>query len=430
MRQRISWLVAATTSAVIVAFVIPLCLLVRTLAEDRAVVATNQVAQNVAVIVTTVTDASQLSSAVGLIGGEGAPLTSVLLASGAVVGATEPSMTADPRVQRARASMTASTDRSDGGVTVVIPVAVPAGLAVIRTSTSPEQAHRGVTGAWLTILGLGLVLFVVALAAARSLGRRIGTPVGDLAAVAHRLRLGELDARATPRGPPEVVELGAALNLLADRIGELLALEREAVADLGHRLRTPVTALRLDADLVGPPDVQRRVNEHIDHLQYTIDSIITEARRPVRQGLRGTCDAVAVTTARVDFWRPLAEEQSRELTTDIVAQVLRVPLSADDVVDLVDNLIENVFAHTPEGTPMRVRLLRTEDGLVHLTIEDGGPGLSDAASGERGASGSGSTGLGLDIVARIAASAGGRMQLETSELGGVAVHVSLRSSSS
>lgn len=425
MRRRISWLVAATTSAVIVAFVIPLCLLVRTLAEDRAVAATNQVAQNVAVIVTTVVNERELASAIGLIGSDGVPRTSVLLASGTVVGARERSMTADPRVQRARDTMTASTDRTDGGVTVVIPVAVPAGLAVVRTQTTAEQAHLGVTQAWLTILGLGLVLFVVALAAARSLGRRIGTPVGDLAAVAHRLRLGELDARATPRGPPEVVELGAALNQLAERIGELLALERESVADLGHRLRTPVTALRLDADLVRPPDVQRRVNDHVEHLQHTIDSIIAEARRPVRQGLRGSCDAVAITTARVDFWRPLAEEQSRELTTVVAGRALPVALSSDDLVDLVDNIVENVFAHTPEGTPMRVRLLRRADGLVHLTIEDGGPGLSDAASAERGASGSGSSGLGLDIVARIAASAGGAMQLEASDLGGVAVHVSL-----
>ncbi len=127
MSQRISWLVAATTSAVIVAFVIPLCLLVRTLAEDRAVVATNQVAQNVAVIVTTVVDERALASAVGLLGSDEVPRTSVLLASGTVVGAGQPAMTADGRVQRARDTMTASTDRTDGGVTVVIPVAVPAG---------------------------------------------------------------------------------------------------------------------------------------------------------------------------------------------------------------------------------------------------------------------------------------------------------------
>ena len=130
MRRRITLLVAATTSAVIVAFVVPLCLLVRTLAEDRAIGATNQVAQNVAIIVSSVSDPGRLSSAVGLLDSAEVPHTSVLLPSGIVLGSTDTPMRADPRVQEARRTMTASTDRADGGVTVVVPVALAAGLAV------------------------------------------------------------------------------------------------------------------------------------------------------------------------------------------------------------------------------------------------------------------------------------------------------------
>ena len=65
---------------------------------------------------------------------------------------------------------------------------------------------------------------------------------------AERLGRGDLDARVEPGGPDEVREVGAALNRLAARISELLAREREEVADLSHRLRTPVTALRLDVE--------------------------------------------------------------------------------------------------------------------------------------------------------------------------------------
>ncbi len=60
MRSRISWLVLATTSAVVMAFVIPLCLLVRTLAADRAMSAADQAARNVALVVTSVPDSAQL----------------------------------------------------------------------------------------------------------------------------------------------------------------------------------------------------------------------------------------------------------------------------------------------------------------------------------------------------------------------------------
>ncbi|MBK8729797.1 MAG: HAMP domain-containing protein [Tetrasphaera sp.] len=74
------------------------------------------------------------------------------------------------------------------------------------------------------------------------------TPVTAVAATAHRLREGELTPRARVGGPPETAELATAFNALAERIGvDLLDAERERVADLGHRLRTPVTALRLDS---------------------------------------------------------------------------------------------------------------------------------------------------------------------------------------
>ena len=60
MRSRISWLVLATTSAIVLAFVIPLCLLVRTLAADRAMSAADQAARNVALVVTSVPQGKQL----------------------------------------------------------------------------------------------------------------------------------------------------------------------------------------------------------------------------------------------------------------------------------------------------------------------------------------------------------------------------------
>jgi len=80
-------------------------------------------------------------------------------------------------------------------------------------------------------------------------------------------------------------------------------------------------------------------------------------------------------------------------------------------------LLGNVFAHTPEGTALRVTV--SEHGLV---VDDAGPGIRDPATAvRRGVSGAGSTGLGLDIARRVAGAAGGRLDIGASPLGGARV---------
>jgi signal transduction histidine kinase len=284
-----------------------------------------------------------------------------------------------------------------------------------------------VWGAWAAILALGLGLVAVSVAVALWLGRRTSVPVTQVAEVAHRLREGDSTARAVPGGPPETAELGRALNALADRIHELVAAEREHVADLGHRLRTPVTALRLDTDLVEDDDVAGRLRGHVEDLQRSIDDVVHEARRAVRDELPATTQVPPVVAARVAFWLPLAEDQDRRL--DLVVEV-RTPggsplvgLAADDLGELVDTLLDNVFAHTPDGTMARV-VVRTRADEVVVVVEDAGPGMPQPYLG-RGHSAGGSTGLGLAIVHRIADGAGGSVDLGPSTLGGLCVTVHL-----
>ena len=146
--------------------------------------------------------------------------------------------------------------------------------------------RAGVTRTWLVLGGLGLVLLLLALLVADRLARSLTRPVTDLAATAHRLSAGDLSARTTPTGPAEVREVGTAVNRLAGRIGELLAAEREAAADLAHRLRTPLTALRLDVEGLPAGDRERLLAD-VDAVSRGIDDVISEARRTTREGLGG-----------------------------------------------------------------------------------------------------------------------------------------------
>ncbi|CAN5423762.1 HAMP domain-containing sensor histidine kinase [soil metagenome] len=411
MRRRISWLVLATSSAIVASFVIPLCLLVSTLAQDRAVAAADQEARNIAILVTGVTDRSDLNRLVTDLDARAYPATSVVTPGGRTLAGDGTDLSDDPEVMRAQTG-SAFTVVDSRGARVLLPVVLGDGTAVVRSQVTSADLSRGVHRAWAGIGGLGLVLLVSAWLIASRLGRRVSAPLREVAAVAHRMREGDLDDRAEVSGTEETVELARALNGLAERTVELLAIERAAVADLSHRLRTPVTALRLDVDAVSDPVLAERLQEHIGALQRTVDAIVKEARRPVRTDLTATADAGLAVRERVAFWTALADDQGRRCTVDLPEEVLLAPLPADDLADIVDVLIDNVFAHTPDGTAFSVSLHRAGADLV-LMVDDVGPG----PAGRKGDQRPGTTGLGLDIVGRTARAAGGRVTVTATSPG-------------
>lgn len=418
MRRRISWLVTGTTSVVVVSFVIPLCLLVRTLAEDRAMSAADQQARNVAILLAAVQSDKRLLTLLDSLDTGTGTTTSVLTVKGRQLGAG-PSMADDPDVRRALDGEGFRVVRDDTG-RVLLPVVIGKRTAVVRTTVSGERLHDGVVRAWVSIIGLGVLLLVAATTIARRLGSRISDPLLEVAGTAHRLREGDLDARAEPRGTVETQELARALNGLADRTTELLASERAAVGDLSHRLRTPVTALRLDAEQVADEALARRLAEHIGVLERTIDAIVTEARRPVRTDLSAGGDLCRVVADRIGFWQALADDQGRTVTTGLPAGPVPVPLAESDLRDLVDILVDNVFAHTADGTDFAVRLTVEDDGRAHLVVVDAGGGFP-AGGGRAGRPGT--TGLGLDIAERMATGVAGELRRGRSPEGGASVEV-------
>jgi signal transduction histidine kinase len=224
-----------------------------------------------------------------------------------------------------------------------------------------------------------------------------------------------------------VAAVAEAFNLLAGRVGELLAAERELVADLSHRLRTPLTVLRLEADAVTETDARDRLRAAVDELEGAVTGLITEARRPITSDVRARADLAAVTADRVAFWSALAEDQGRPLQTDLTSGPMLVSAAEGELEAALDALLGNVFEHTPDGTAFAITLHTNGDGFAELTIDDAGPGVGDAAV-TRGRSGGGSTGLGLDIARRTAEGAGGSLRIARSELGGASISLTLPSS--
>ena len=412
MRRQISVLVAVVSTAIVASFVIPLLLLVQTLAADRGMAVASQQAGTVAVVLSSLHDDPDVRAVLEPSLTDSAAATSVVLADGATFGAAWPSVGDDPEYQRARSGEAFSVRDSAGG-RVYVPVLVDGGVAVVRAQLSPAQLAEGVPRAWTSIILLGLALAAAAILVAAQLGDRVSRPVLAVAETAHRLRAGELHTRAPVGGPAETREVAQALNGLADRIDELLRLERESVGGLAHRLRTPLTALRLEAEGLPAGESRTELERQIGVLQGAIDDLVREARRPVRDDLPGDCDAAAVTASRVAHWLPLAEDQGRLLQLTAPTGAARVGLGDAELSDLIDICIDNVFAHTPEGVGLQITVA-TAAGRTTLTFTDDGPGFPAGPAASR----PGTSGFGLQIVARTLARIGGRLTTSAPGLAG------------
>lgn len=421
MRNQLRLLVAATMSAVLVAFLVPLGLLIRTIVADRVANTANRQVQTLTPLVATAKRADLELSVQRANADSGYPVT-VFLPDGTVLGAPAPRSTA---VELAASGQSLTADTA-GGREILVAVQDPAeGTAVVRTFVSDGQLRAGVSRAWLVLALLGLALLLIGLLVADRLARSMSRPVEELAAVSRRLAAGELTARAGSAGPAEIRAVAAALNELGSRIRGLVTHERERVADLSHQLRTPLTALRLEAEALRDPVEAEQVTTAVDALERTVTRAIEQARRPATRDA-GQSDAAAVVAERVAFWSVLAEDQRRQCVTALAPGPLLVAVGADELAASVDALLGNVFAHTPEGAGFSVELAPAgPDGGAVLVVSDEGPGFASTDPTRRGASGAGSTGLGLDIVRRAAEASGGRLAIGPGPAGGARVVVEL-----
>jgi signal transduction histidine kinase len=427
MRRQLTLAAAAIATLIVLAFLIPMALLVRAMANDRALAAADQTANQLVPVLSTVTDRMPLEQVVrSLDTGDPSHLT-VFLADGSTMGAATPPDEMAVEVEAARRLRKPLTVEQEGGTAVYQPV-IKAGpgdqtsIDVVRSFVPDDVLHRGVGQAWAVLALLGLGLIGIATLVADRIAKSIVQPVNDLAATAESLSAGDLDARVDVGGPPEIVEVGHTLNQLAGRIDELLTAERESVADLSHRLRTPITALKLDAEGVRDDEERARLAADVANLQRAVDRLITEARRSMRENMGAASDLVESVRRRLSFWAVLAEDQGREYRLDDTAGgPVWVAVASDDLDAALDALLGNVLAHTPEGVPFRVWVL--PDGT--MVVEDDGHGFTGDHDEllTRGASGANSTGLGLDIVRQIAEASGGSLELGASASGGARVTV-------
>ncbi|MEV0901359.1 ATP-binding protein [Actinoplanes sp. NPDC049802] len=312
-------------------------------------------------------------------------------------------------------------------------VAVDGGTVLIGLPLAPvrETVTRLATTAAVTAATVLAVLTVLA----RWLVIRRLRPLDEIAAIAGAIADGDLGRRVGAPGPDspeahtEVGRLSVAVDGMLARIQATMAVMRSFVADASHELRTPLTSisgyLQLIrggvVDLASRPDVLRRLEEESGRMGVLVDELLYLARLesdpPVR---REPVDlAVLIHDAVADA---RAVEPGRPLTMAVSAPVI---VSGDESTlrQVLANLLGNVRAHTPPGTPARVTAC-ANGARVRVAVTDQGPGMTPEAAGraferfwraDPARAFAGGYGLGLAIVAEVVRNHGGATGIDTGD---------------
>ena len=326
----------------------------------------------------------------------------------------------------------ATTLSVPGGEELVQPELLRSGTSLIEVYLPSSASTHGLVDAWLSLSVVALVLVLGSTLVADRLATRVVGSARHLAGASRQLGEGDTSVRVEAQGPRELAEAGEAFNAMADRVVQLITAEREMVADLSHRLRTPLTALRLNAAALGEGQAARQTQESVARLEQEVDKIIRAARAGNQSGAStqltsAVCEVGAVARERISFWSALAEDQDRAWRFFGPSGPAAVAVSAQELGAALDTLLGNIFRHTPEGTGFQVTV-HNGHGTVAVLIDDAGPGLAEPDRPvQRGAGtgAAGSTGLGLDIVHKLAERVGGTLHTDRSPLGGLQVHLTL-----
>jgi two-component system OmpR family sensor kinase len=301
---------------------------------------------------------------------------------------------------------------------------------VVRDAAARSDALRTV----MPILFLGPVLVLIVMLLVRAMFQPLRTLTAQLGERDEH-DLGELDRTALPS---EVWPFVREINQLIARTVRAMALQRRFIADAAHELRSPMTAMSLQAERLAASEMPDEARERLGTLsaglnrtRILLDQLLTLAR---------TQDAHIGGVSRVSLKRaiqesledlvPLADEKGIDLGVVGSAD----PFVAGRPVDikiLVKNLIDNAIRYTPEGGRVDIRVA-CEHGVVILDIDDTGPGIPEderervfdpfyrvLGNGQIG------SGLGLAITRTIATQMGANVSLANPPEGapGLRVHV-------
>lgn len=289
------------------------------------------------------------------------------------------------------------------------------GVGVIRLTNTSGTLSRNHLVATLTIVSMGLVLVLLAVAVSIRTSRRLTEPINELAAHAERLGSGNLRPSNLHYGISELDRLADSMDASVVRVAALLAEERRVSVDASHQLKTPLTALslRLEELAEWPDDgavraEARKALDQVERLSRVVDDLLVDRRVPNARRLAMPLGQVI--EQQLSEWRPAFGAADRQLSATVDTPAT-MTVDAGPVGQVLAALIENSLLHGSGTTTIEVH---RPQSATWIDVFDQGEGMPDDVAPrvfERDFSGAGGTGLGLAAAQDAAVSVGGRLSL-------------------
>jgi signal transduction histidine kinase len=264
----------------------------------------------------------------------------------------------------------------------------------------------------LSVLISALVAVVAVGAGAALISRQIGRPLADLATAARALGSGQANVAAPVSGPDDVRRASTAFNAMAERLGRQMSRQRQMLWALSHDLRTPITALRLRAELVEDEATRQRLLGPIAEMEMLTEQALALARAGASEEARSNVDLAEIVRTLCGELEDMGINARAEAPNAVMADC-----RPSEIARAVRNLAENAAKYGGGGV---VRVFRNGVGEAVIEVIDDGPGvaaeqLAQIASpffrADSSRSEANGAGLGLAIVQAIADGHGGRLAL-------------------
>ena len=310
--------------------------------------------------------------------------------------------------------------------------APPGGMAtemtipVVRNTQLVATFFRPPTPPWpAEILLAAFVAIVVASAAAAYIARRVARPLSELANAASVVARGGTAPHLREIGPDDVRNAAIAFNAMTDQVTRTLESQRHLLSAVGHDLRTPITAMRINIEFVEDAELRDRLQKNLDELQDLTEAVLSAARGTGGESRRQVDLAALVESVCADL------DDLGEPVTWAGHEPAPLFCRSNEILRAVRNLIENAVAY---GKKAEVSIEEFPDAY-EIVVEDEGPGIPEEDRGrvfepfvrlERSRNEeTGGSGLGLTLVKAIAEGHGGAVVLENRPQGGLRVRLRL-----
>jgi signal transduction histidine kinase len=414
MRRRIAVALLGVTTLALVAFGVPLGAAVARLVRQQAVLRLEREASRASVEVSVPLDAGSDPS--DLPRPDKGTSLALYDGLGVKVFGSGPA-SEDPVTAHAASGMVA-----DGTVGDELVVAVPLVfneevVATVRASTPSSRVDRLVWLAIGAVVVVALAVLGVSAVIAGIVASRLAAPVTALVSSMGRLREGDLSARAPRSGVAELDAAAVALDDAATRFGGMLERERAFSADASHQLRTPLAALRLNAEAaLADPDPAAReerlqaVVAATERLERTVVDLLALVRNP--EPGRDRFDLVPLVDEVKTTWHGPLAAAGRRLTVRAEAGLPPCRASRAAVSEILSVLVGNALEHG-EGA-VEVRVAGTASGALLVEVEDEGHLAVDPVGIFRREPGPDGHGIGLGLARTLAEAEGARLLVETS----------------